>query len=178
MEALDKAADKTPAAKVPRNTDGVLVAHGPAPYQNNPANRESYFVTIDNGNQQRTVWGVGLRDAISASHAQIGETIRVRLKGSEPVQVQDNGKAVASVRNAWTIQRADKREVITAVADAVTARHITNETDRQRVADAMQQRMDMDSDELPQVQVYDNKATQSAVVHPAKARTQALELTR
>ena len=162
-----------------RNITGVVVEHGPAPYQNNAENKTSYYITIDTGNEQRTVWGVGLADAVTKASVEPGDRIQLKHKGGEPVTVKDNtGKIISSVRNSWTIQRDDKREVIAAVANAVAAQHVHSEADRQRIADGIQARMNAHNGPLPEIPMYDNNATTTVDVEPAKAKTKAPELIR
>lgn len=83
---------------------GRLVEHGSAPYQNDPKNRDSYFVTLENDRgQKHTTWGVDLERAMKESGAQIGEKIGVEHRGSEPVRLPDGSTAE---RNAWKVHDA------------------------------------------------------------------------
>lgn len=80
---------------------GVLVDHGAAPFENDPKNRESYFVTLEAAEgQQSTVWGVDLDRALKDAKAQIGDRIGVEHKGSEKVKLPD-GKVVD--RHRWDV---------------------------------------------------------------------------
>lgn len=154
-----------------RDTTGILVAHGQAPYQNNPENGASYFVTIRYGDKERTVWGVGLPDALTESGVKIGENVNLKRTGSQSVTVKDNqGQQLTSKRNSWTIERTDKAQVITAVAHAVATKKITNKADRERIAHAVQARVNAQGDNLPQVKMYDNNATPATVVEPANPK--------
>lgn len=169
----------TKAPNKSRDMSGVLVEHGAAPYQNKPDNNKSYFVTIDTGERQRTVWGVDLATAVRESGAQAGDKVQLRQVSATPIEVKDkDGQPVQSVRNSWTVERGDKREVITAVAAAVVAQNVPNESDRQRIAEGVQARIDAHDGPLPQVQMYDNNATKSVNVEQARAKTKAPELIR
>ena len=85
---------------------GVLVAHGRAPYENNPANRDSWFVTLENARGERhTTWGVDLGRAIEAAKPNIGERIRLEHLGKVPVALP-NGAMVE--RNGWKVHRAEE----------------------------------------------------------------------
>ncbi len=80
---------------------GRLVAHGAAPYENDPANSQSYFVTLESDSgKQRTVWGVDLARAVAESGAQLGDRIGLEHTGSETVQLPDGGIAE---RNHWQV---------------------------------------------------------------------------
>ncbi|WP_241175536.1 Ti-type conjugative transfer relaxase TraA [Serratia marcescens] len=80
---------------------GRLVAHGAAPYENNPENSQSYFVTLESDSgKQRTIWGVDLARAVAESGAQLGDRIGLEHTGSETVQLPDGGIAE---RNHWQV---------------------------------------------------------------------------
>lgn len=64
---------------------GILVETGEKPYQNNEKNEPSPFVVIETANGNRTVWGVGLPDALHRAGADIGDEIHLRSTGTERV---------------------------------------------------------------------------------------------
>ncbi|CAN7779518.1 hypothetical protein LJR296_007902 [Cupriavidus necator] len=66
-----------------------LVAHGAAPYDHNPKNKASYFVTVENeSGQSRTVWGKDLERSLSVAGAQPGDVVSLIEGGREPVEVE------------------------------------------------------------------------------------------
>lgn len=66
-----------------------LVAHGPAPYDHNPKNKASYYVTVETeGGQSTTVWGKDLERSLSEAGAVPGDTISLVEGAREPVQVK------------------------------------------------------------------------------------------
>lgn len=76
-----------------------LVAHGVAPFENDPEKRDSYFVTVeDKSGNEHTVWGVDLKRAVENSGAQIGDKIKLEHAGVEEVKLP-NGKLAQ--RNRW-----------------------------------------------------------------------------
>lgn len=80
---------------------GRLVAHGKAPFENNPENRDSYFVTVANDNGQRqTIWGVDLERAVQEAAPKIGDRIALEQTGRQEVTLPDGTKAH---RNAWEV---------------------------------------------------------------------------
>ncbi|MFC5386914.1 BID domain-containing protein, partial [Aquamicrobium segne] len=82
-------------------TGGILMDHGVAPYENKPKNRDSYFVTLENGDgQQNTIWGVDLKRAMTKAAPEIGDRIGLEHKGSEPIVLPD-GKTVQ--RHSWDV---------------------------------------------------------------------------
>ncbi|WP_376711030.1 LPD7 domain-containing protein [Pseudochrobactrum lubricantis] len=64
---------------------GILVETGEKPYQDNEKNEPSPFVVIETANGNRTVWGVGLPDALHRAGADIGDEIHLRSTGTERV---------------------------------------------------------------------------------------------
>ena len=80
---------------------GRLVDHGAAPYQHDPKNRDSYFVTLENDRgQKHTIWGVDLERAMKEAAPEIGDKIGLEHRGSETVRLPDGTTAE---RNAWKV---------------------------------------------------------------------------
>jgi len=80
---------------------GRLVEHGTAPYQHDPKNHDSYFVTLENDRgQKHTVWGVDLERAVKEAAPEIGDRIGLEHRGSETVRLPDGTTAE---RNAWKV---------------------------------------------------------------------------
>lgn len=83
---------------------GRLVEHGVAPYEHQPGNRDSYFVTLENDKgEQRTLWGVDLERAMKEAAPEIGEKIGLQHMGSTPVTLPDGTQ---THRNTWKVQDA------------------------------------------------------------------------
>lgn len=84
---------------------GRLVAHGRAPFENQPGKRESYFVTLaDEKGQRRTVWGVDLERVMKEAAPEIGDRIALEVTGQEAVTLPDGTTAH---RNTWATISAD-----------------------------------------------------------------------
>lgn len=80
---------------------GRLVDHGKAPFENNPDNRDSYFVTLaDDRGQRRTIWGVDLERAMGEAKPAIGDRIALDQTGRREITLPDGTKAH---RNAWAV---------------------------------------------------------------------------
>ncbi|NEJ64901.1 Ti-type conjugative transfer relaxase TraA [Rhizobium ruizarguesonis] len=89
-----------------RLAPGRLVEHGKASYENNPKNRDSYFVTLENDRgQQHTVWGVDLERPMRDAAPEIGAKIGLEYTGSEAVQLPNDKTAE---RNSWKVHGADE----------------------------------------------------------------------
>ncbi|SRR5579859_545357 len=98
---------------------GTLVAHGEAPYRHDATQSASYFVTLrDTAGQERTSWGVGLKDAIRDSKTKpaVNDLIGIRRAGSTPVTViqrsVDEGgdvvaQAIGAKRHNWEVEKAE-----------------------------------------------------------------------
>ncbi|MHB9828050.1 LPD7 domain-containing protein [Pseudomonas savastanoi] len=98
--------------------EGTLIEHGEAPYQHNDDNQMSYFVTLKpEGGKPRTVWGVGLEDAMKESDLKQGDQVRLQDLGTQPVVVQvieEDGTVTDKTvnRREWSAQPvAPEREV-------------------------------------------------------------------
>ncbi|RMN70986.1 hypothetical protein ALQ54_200030 [Pseudomonas syringae] len=98
--------------------EGTLIEHGEAPYQHNDDNQMSYFVTLKpEGGKPRTVWGVGLEEAMSDADLKQGDQVRLQDLGTQPVVVQvfeEDGTVTDKTvnRREWSAQPvAPEREV-------------------------------------------------------------------
>ncbi|PHN47859.1 hypothetical protein AO277_21190 [Pseudomonas amygdali] len=98
--------------------EGTLIEHGEAPYQHNDDNQMSYFVTLKpEGGKPRTVWGVGLEEAMNDSDLKQGDQVRLEDLGTRPVVVQvieEDGTVTDKTvnRREWSAQpTAPEREV-------------------------------------------------------------------
>lgn len=101
-----------------------LVEHGPAPYENNPRSRQSYFVTLENDKgEPRTIWGVDLERAITESRAELGDKIRLEHVTAEPVTLP-NGETVQ--RNQWHVEKAPKAAEKGAATGAEPSKSVTD----------------------------------------------------
>lgn len=65
--------------------NGVLVEQGQRPYQDNPKNEQSNYAVLRTAVGDRTVWGVGIPDALYRADAKEGDTITLREAGMEKV---------------------------------------------------------------------------------------------
>jgi hypothetical protein len=76
-------------ADTPRRYTGELREHGGAPYQNNPARSESYYVVFrDATGADHVVWGVDLERAVRESGAQPGQQVALENLGRRLVTVK------------------------------------------------------------------------------------------
>lgn len=127
-------------------TVGVLVAHGPAPFNHDEKQNDSYYATVRTQDGERTVWGLDLERAIAASGVQMGQQIELEKGGSRSLTAQQRQfdkkgkelapKTVTSRRNEWFVSSPDipglpTREQREALA---SARRETDE--RRRIAEA------------------------------------------
>jgi len=97
---------------------GTLIDHGPAPYKNIEGERKSYFVTLERGGKESTIWGVGLATAIEQSGAERGDNISLKSEGKNNVTVpkekRDEAGNVVSTeniethRNEWSISNSSR----------------------------------------------------------------------
>ncbi len=80
--------DKTAAAE-PGVTAGKLIEIGEAPYPRGSDSKPSPFIRVEQEDGKvKTLWGVGLPDALQRSGAQVGDDVRVRRDGTDRVTVK------------------------------------------------------------------------------------------
>ncbi|MFM0732780.1 hypothetical protein PQQ52_20090 [Paraburkholderia sediminicola] len=114
------AAPASPAQGTPTPagvTEGVLVAHGPAPFNHDDKQNDSYYATVRTEDGERTVWGLDIERAIGESGVQPGQRIELEKGGSKTVtalqrQFDEKGtelapKSVESRRNEWLVFSPD-----------------------------------------------------------------------
>jgi hypothetical protein len=103
----------------PRRYAGELRDHGGAPYQNNPARSDSYYVVFrDAAGIDQVVWGVDLERAMRASRAELGEPITLENLGRRLVTItapifDEHGRVVGEeektvYRNTWQVEVAPR----------------------------------------------------------------------
>lgn len=118
-----KPSSATPASPVQNTptpagvTAGVLVAHGPAPFNHDEKQNASYYATVRTQDGERTVWGLDLERALAESGVQTGQQIELEKGGSRSVTAQQRQfdekgnelapKTVASRRNEWFVSSPD-----------------------------------------------------------------------
>lgn len=97
--------------------NATLYDHGEAPYENNPDNNKSYFVTVDMEGTKKTYWGVGLQQALEVSGLNTGDKIQLKRKGEKTVTIEQNiyedGKflrteEIETKRNDWEIKEGEE----------------------------------------------------------------------
>ncbi|MGY6258091.1 LPD7 domain-containing protein [Paraburkholderia caledonica] len=98
-------------------TAGVLMAHGPAPFNHDEKQNDSYYATVRTEDGERTVWGLDIERAIGESGVQAGQRIELEKGGSKSVtalqrQFDEKGtelapKSVESRRNEWLVFSPD-----------------------------------------------------------------------
>jgi putative DNA primase/helicase len=116
-----KVSNEVSNAKEKENTDtpndkadlkSTLVAHGEAPYKHDPDNSASYYATLDREGVRTTLWGIGIKDAITNVGAEVGDFIHIERTGKKEVTVnapvKENGKIVGTKpitthRNDWVV---------------------------------------------------------------------------
>ncbi|MHB9541989.1 LPD7 domain-containing protein [Pseudomonas amygdali] len=98
--------------------EGTLIEHGEAPYKHKATNQLSYFVTLKpEGEKPRTMWGVGLEDAMTDADPKQGDQVRLEDLGTWPVEVQEiaeDGTVLTKTvnRRSWSVQTSSPdREV-------------------------------------------------------------------
>lgn len=121
LQAVVPAPSESPAKANSQIIEGELVDHGAARYQHQDDKQMSYFVTLKTDAGERTVWGVGLEQAIDNimenTDLVVGDQLRLVDLGTRPVVVQEVAedgtvKEKTTNRREWSAQPAmPEREV-------------------------------------------------------------------
>ncbi|MCC8533921.1 hypothetical protein LN457_14135 [Xanthomonas phaseoli] len=160
--------------------EGIMLAHGAAPYQNDPAEKMSYFVKLRTETGKRTIWGKDLDRAVGESKLNPGDAVRLEFKGNQPVTVEaltrdDKGKVIGSEtinphRNTWEAHKGDREKVITAIAAKVMESKVKDPQAREKVMAEIGRVVSQKSKAgtLPPVMMYDKAAPQRV---PEQERT-------
>ena len=121
---------------------GTLVAHGDAPYQNDPTKSASYYVTFrDEAGRERTHWGVGLAEAMKNAQTApvVGDQVGIQRVGVTPVivplaKVDAHGAVVTeqinAKRNQWVVEKIDYFKSGTASLSEAQARPTSSTAER------------------------------------------------
>ena len=127
-------------------TAGVLVAHGPAPFNHDEKQNDSYYATVRTQEGERTVWGLDLERAIAESGVQTGQQIELEKGGSRSVTAQQRQfdkkgkelapKTVTSRRIEWFVSSPDVPGLPTREQREALARARRDADERRRIVEA------------------------------------------
>lgn len=81
---------------------GKVINHGEAPYQHDSNNQNSYFVELDGESGKRTLWGVGIRDAMQLEN----------IKNGDEVIFYDKGLAEGTKKRNWKVEHYEKSQTL------------------------------------------------------------------
>jgi len=199
QEPAEKTTDK-PAPQVEtkkaveadsRTFSGRVLEHGPAKYNHDPEEKQSYFVKLDTKAGEKTVWGVDLNRAMSDSKAKTGDEVKLEFKGKERVVVEaldrdEAGKVIGKKpietnRNTWEVQISDKAKVVEAVAATLIDSKVKDPANQQILKAAVGARL-VEREQIgkvPEVPMYDkNAAKQPKQPEQISPQVQRTERTR
>lgn len=169
---------------------GRVLEHGPANYNHDPEEKQSYFVRLDTKAGEKTVWGVDLNRAMSDSKAKPGDEVKLEFKGKERVVVEaldrdETGKVIGKKpietnRNTWDVQISDKAKVVEAVAATLIDSKVKDPANQQILKAAVGARL-IEREQLgkvPEVPMYDKNAAkqpkQPEQISPQIQRTERI----
>ncbi|HFQ7030015.1 TPA: LPD7 domain-containing protein [Yersinia enterocolitica] len=94
--------------------NGVIQAHGRAPYEFKEGESMSYYVTLKNERDEKTIWGKDLERAVKNAGVDTGRLINAKRMGAVDVEVKapvrdENDKIVryetiSAKRNEWSVK--------------------------------------------------------------------------
>ncbi|WP_258178624.1 LPD7 domain-containing protein [Pseudomonas fluorescens] len=105
---------------------GELVAHGADSYKGDPKNGDSYYVELNTEAGPRKLWGVALEEVMEQQNFALGDRIKLKDLGREPVTIQKvlpdgSTSHVPGFRRAWSAEPETTSVVRnTAASDAAT----------------------------------------------------------
>lgn len=126
---------------------GEVVEHGPAPYEHNPENSRSYFVTLATANGQETIWGVDLQRSAEDGKFAEGKEVMLAYQGRTEVVVPTrerdaDGKLTGQMvdtlthRNTWDVISLDQLQEIGAGKSATRERDAETQQPAQQAQQA------------------------------------------
>lgn len=148
---------------------GILVETGEKPYQDNEKNEPSPFVVIETANGNRTVWGVGLPDALHRAGADIGDEIHLRSTGTERVlktviqEIDGQKHRVEQMvdRRAWEANVLEERDrTDEKVEDSQQLDSRANMETKAVVRDGERARTDPPQQQVPRLQELEHEQQQ------------------
>lgn len=94
---------------------GELIEHGAAPYKFDKENNDSYYARLRmQDGTERTLWGLGIGDAIAAKAAEAGDIVKLGVTAKEPVEVESavrdaagaivGRNTIGAIRNSWEME--------------------------------------------------------------------------
>jgi putative DNA primase/helicase len=90
----------TQALRKERSVGGTVVEFGRAPYAFDPANNVSFYVKLDTGQGERTVWGLELERSLSEARIGRGDLTVLTNFGPEGESTRNRWSALALARLA------------------------------------------------------------------------------
>lgn len=109
---LRPAAQSATAPRAGEVIQGALLDHGPAPYKHDVNKDVSYYVSVKTLEGVKTLWGVGLKEAMADKKLKQGERISLTDLGTKAVTVprrEPNGSVVdvETFRRSWAVSSLD-----------------------------------------------------------------------
>ncbi len=131
-----------PKKDAPR-LEGKLLNYGIAPYHNIQENKDSYFVTIKQNDQERTIWGTDLQRALHESSLKKGDDVALTLTGKKQVEVEverTNSKGqvirvdkLQTHQNQWQAEKISEPQQTNEQPKAVNAKNINQYLEASRL---------------------------------------------
>lgn len=159
-----------PAAAATRVYAGKVLAHGDAPYNNDPKEKANYFVKLATTAGEKVVWGVDLKRAMGDGKAKVGDDVKLEYQGKQPVTITANVKdkagkvirteEVQTHRNQWNVEKSEKHQIVEAVAAAVIDAKVKDPAQRAELKAAIDKRLQerAQTGKIPSIPVYDKNA--------------------
>lgn len=85
--------------------EGYVKDFGTAPYQNDPKNKDSFYLTLEKNGETATRWGVDIEQKVANNDIQKGDYIELQKTATQAVGVKnDQGELISgAVKNEWQV---------------------------------------------------------------------------
>ncbi|MEQ0866928.1 LPD7 domain-containing protein [Pseudomonas aeruginosa] len=117
----EQASAASAEAEDPSLIQGVLLDHGDAPYKHDPKQNMSYYVRLMTEAGEKLYWGVGLKDAMEAQDFRLGQALRLKDLGTQPVLVRTRDERTGLEVERTAHRRGWAAEPVERVAPRVAA---------------------------------------------------------
>lgn len=98
----------TESTQMNKEHTGIITRHGSAPYQNNPENKQSYFLELQTSTgQMKIIWGLALEKAVRESNSAVGDNVVLSNKNTDLDKAKNK-----KTRIEWKIEKYNQAVAI------------------------------------------------------------------
>lgn len=106
---------------------GKIIEYGVSPYNFDENEADSFFIKIKFNSTTKTLWSIGLQEALIKSGAVTGDKIKVKLLGQTPVTLPCGRKAH---RNSYDIHKVSNSQIHQNMATKPQVKNKSNKSNK------------------------------------------------